>query len=138
MALRPEFTLEAANQRGSGRLPGLFGFRVTAVSDKSLDAELDVRPEILAPNGYLHAATVVALADTACGYGCLAHLPHDAANFTTIELKTNFLGTALEGALSCTSELAHGGRTTQVWDATVSDEEGRTMALFRCTQLLLY
>jgi uncharacterized protein (TIGR00369 family) len=139
MALRPEFTLEAANQRGSGRLPGLFGFRVTAVSDKSLDAELDVRPEILAPNGYLHAATVVALADTACGYGCLAHLPHDAANFTTIELKTNFLGTAREGTIACTARPVHLGRTTHVWDATVyRRDDRRTIALFRCTQMILY
>jgi len=139
MALRPEFTLEAANQRGSGRLPGLFGFRVTALSDKSLDAELDVRPEILAPNGYLHAATVVALADTACGYGCLAHLPHDAANFTTIELKTNFLGTAREGTIACTARPVHLGRTTHVWDATVyRRDDRRTIALFRCTQMILY
>ena len=103
MALRPEFTLESANRRGRGFLPGLFGFRVTAIEEDRLDAELDVRPEIRAPNGYLHAATVVALADTACGYGCLAHLPADATNFTTIELKTNFLGTAREGTIACTA-----------------------------------
>jgi 1,4-dihydroxy-2-naphthoyl-CoA hydrolase len=139
MALRPEFTLEAANQRGAGRLPGLFGFRVTAVSEEQLDAELTVRPEILAPNGYLHAAAVVALADTACGYGCLAHLPQDAASFTTIELKTNFLGTVREGTIGCTARPVHLGRTTHVWDATVfGPDNRRTIALFRCTQMILY
>jgi 1,4-dihydroxy-2-naphthoyl-CoA hydrolase len=97
-----------------------------------------LRPELLAPNGYLHAATIVALADSACGYGCIASLPDGASGFTTIELKTNFLATALEGTISCESELAHGGRTTQVWDATVTDEAGKKLALFRCTQLLLY
>jgi uncharacterized protein (TIGR00369 family) len=99
---------------------------------------LPLRDELLAPNGYLHAATVVGLADSACGYGCIASLPEGAYGFTTIELKTNFLGTALEGTLFCTSELVHGGRTTQVWDATVTNEEGKKLALFRCTQLLLY
>jgi 1,4-dihydroxy-2-naphthoyl-CoA hydrolase len=99
---------------------------------------LPLRDQLLAPNGYLHAATVVALADSACGYGCIASLPEGASGFTTIELKTNFLGTALAGTLSCTSGLVHGGRTTQVWDATVTDEEGKALALFRCTQLLLY
>jgi uncharacterized protein (TIGR00369 family) len=139
MALRPDFTLEAANERGSGRLPGLFGFRVTAISEETLDAELDVRPEILAPNGYLHAATVVALADTACGYGCIAHMPQDAVNFTTIELKTNFLGTAREGTIACTARPVHLGRTTHVWDATVfRRDDRRTIALFRCTQMILY
>jgi len=139
MALRPEFTLEAANRRGARFLPGLFGFRVTVISEEQLDAEIDIRPEVLAPNGYLHAATVVAIADTACGYGCIAHLPPDATNFTTIELKTNFLGTAREGTIACTARPVHLGRTTHVWDATVfRRDDRRTIALFRCTQMILY
>jgi 1,4-dihydroxy-2-naphthoyl-CoA hydrolase len=139
MALRPEFTLDYANRRGDGFLPGLLGFRVTAISEERIEAELDVRPEIRAPNGYLHAATVVALADTACGYGCLAHLPAGATNFTTIELKTNFLGTAREGTIACSARPVHLGRTTHVWDATVfTRNDERRIALFRCTQMILH
>src|SRR4029453_7279668 len=139
MPLRPGITLDQMNHRCSGRLPGLMGFRVTALEDGMLAAELDIRPELLAPNGYLHAATVVALADTACGYGCLAHLPEGAENFTTIELKTNFLGTAREGTLACVAKPGHLGRTTQVWDAIVTRHaDGGTIALFRCTQMVLW
>ena len=94
-------------------------------SDNRLDAELDIRPELLAPNGYLHAATVIALADTAAGYACLAHLPDGAQNFTTIELKCNFLGTAREGTLACVATPAHLGRTTQVWDCGRHAQGGR-------------
>src|SRR4030095_8600306 len=97
MALRAGFTLDAMKDRGIGRLPGLVGFRVVEIDDGRVAAELDIRPDLLAPNGYLPDASGVALADTACGYGCLAHLPDGAENFTTIELKTNFLGTAREG-----------------------------------------
>ena len=139
MALRSDFTLDAANRRGDGRLPGLIGFRVTSFAEGRLDAEVTLRPELLAPNGYLHAASIVALADTACGYGCLAHLPDGASNFTTIELKTNFLGTAREGTLACAAEVAHLGRTTQVWDAKITNEDsGKLLAAFRCTQMILY
>lgn len=139
MSLRAGITLEQLAQRGKGFLPGLVGVRFIAVTEAQVDAELDIRAELLAPNGYLHAATVVALADTACGYGCLAHLPQDAANFTTIELKTNFLGTAREGTIGCTARPVHLGRTTHVWDATVFGRENRrTIALFRCTQMILY
>ncbi|HKM88530.1 MAG TPA: PaaI family thioesterase [Xanthobacteraceae bacterium] len=93
----------------------------------------------LAPNGYLHAAAVIALADTACGYGCVVSLPEGAANFTTAELKANFIGTAREGGIGCEARLVHAGRTTQVWDAEVKSEaSGKTMALFRCTQIVLY
>src|SRR5205085_11985359 len=91
----------------------------------------------LAPNGYLHAAAVIGLADTACGYGCILGLPEGGVGFTTIELKTNFLGTAMSGTITCEAVRVHGGRTTQLWDATVRDADGRTLALFRCTQLIL-
>jgi 1,4-dihydroxy-2-naphthoyl-CoA hydrolase len=94
MALRPEATLDKFLNRGEGRLPGLIGLTFTEIAENRVAAELVIRDELLAPNGYLHAATVIALADTACGYGCIAHLPAGADNFTTIELKSNFLGTA--------------------------------------------
>ena len=93
----------------------------------------------MAPNGFLHAASVIALADTSCGYGAATSLPAGATGFTTIELKSNFMGTATAGdVLTCRASLIHGGRTTQVWDAEVADEGGRTLALFRCTQMVLY
>ena len=137
--MREEVTLDSLNRRGDGRLPALIGLRIVALRANRLEAELDIRPELLAPNGYLHAATIVALADTAAGYACLAHLPDGAQNFTTIELKTNFLGTARDGTLACTTTPGHLGRTTQVWDSVVTRKsDGGTIALFRCTQMVLW
>ena len=139
MSLRAGITLEQLAHRGAGFLPGLIGVRFTAVTEKAIDAELDIRTELLAPNGYLHAATVIALADTACGYGCLAHLPAGADNFTTIELKSNFLGTVRAGTIACVATPVHLGNATQVWDAVVSDRAtGKKIALFRCTQMVLW
>jgi 1,4-dihydroxy-2-naphthoyl-CoA hydrolase len=132
------FDIEAFKELGRGRLPGLIGIEVDEIQEGHVRMHLPLREELLAPNGYLHAGTVVALADSACGYGCIASLPDGASGFTTIELKTNFLGTALSGTLTCESKRLHGGRTTQVWDAAVKDDSGKTLALFRCTQLLLY
>jgi uncharacterized protein (TIGR00369 family) len=139
MPLRSDVTLEHFRTRGDGRLPGLVGFRIVALQEGRVDAELDVRPDLVAPNGYLHAASVIALADTACGYGCLAHLPAGAENFTTVELKANFLGTAREGTIACTASPIHLGSSTQVWDAIVTDKaDGKKIALFRCTQMILW
>ena len=139
MSFRSDVTLDKFRDRGVGRLPGLIGVRFTSVAENRIDAELEIRPDLLAPNGYLHAATIIALADTACGYGCLAHLPAGAENFTTIELKSNFLGTAREGTLACVATPVHLGNTTQVWDAVVTDRaRERKIALFRCTQLVLW
>jgi 1,4-dihydroxy-2-naphthoyl-CoA hydrolase len=129
---------ESLTEMGRDLFPDYVGFVVTGVSDGGLEAEVTLRPEHLAPNGFLHAGVVVTLADTAAGYGCVAHLPDDANAFTTLELKANFLRTARTGILRCAARAVHLGRTTQVWDATVTGDDGRTIALFRCTQLLLY
>ena len=131
--------LDELNERGIGTLPGLIGLEVVETEEGRLSSRLDLRDELMAPNGYLHAATIVALADTSCGYGTFLNLPEGAQSFTTVELKSNFVGTKSEGSIACDAELVHGGRTTQVWDATVSDEEnGKPIALFRCTQMVLY
>jgi uncharacterized protein (TIGR00369 family) len=132
-----ELTLAQLQEAGSDYLPGLLGIEVYEVGDGLARARLELGARHRAPNGYLHAGTMVTLADTACGYGCLLNLPEGAAGFTTVELKTNFLRTAQEGTIACEARLVHGGRTTQLWDATVLDPDGRPMALFRCTQLLL-
>ena len=136
---RPEMTAEVFNGRGVGHLPGLVGVQILSVTPGGLESRLVVRRDLLAPNGFLHAATVVALADTSCGYACVANLPQGASGFTTIEIKSNFLGTALDGAIFCRATPAHLGRTTQVWDAVVTIEgTEKRIALFRCTQMVLW
>ena len=130
---------ESFNQRGVGYLPELLGIKVNSVDKNVLHAEFTVQKHHLAPNGYLHAGAVVTLADTACGYACVANLPEGAQSFTTIELKSNFLGTAREGVVECEAKAVHAGRNTQVWDALVKHRDtGKLMATFRCTQMILY
>ncbi|MCP5150055.1 MAG: PaaI family thioesterase [Ectothiorhodospiraceae bacterium] len=125
-------------ERCSVGLPALMGLEFVEVGRGRVRARMRVRPELLAPNGFLHAASVVALADTSCGAGTIAALRESGASFTTIELKSNFLGTARDGVIECVAEALHLGRTTQVWDAEVTlAEGGRRIAVFRCTQMVL-
>ncbi len=122
-------------------LPGYLGVRVTEVTGQTVTSELAIQPHHLAPNGYLHAGVVVALADTTAAYACVVQLP-DGAGFTTVELKSNHVDTAHDGMITCTASPLHLGRTTQVWDAQVSAGEsaapGKLIAAFRCTQLILH
>ena len=139
MPLRPGFTAEQFRHRGDRFLPGLVGIEIVSLEENAIAMELAVREAVRAPNGFLHAAAIIALADTAAGYGCVAHLPDGAINFTTIELKSNFLGTAKSGTIACVAKPAHLGRNTQVWDAVVTHQDtGKTIALFRCTQMVLW
>ena len=132
-------TLDLFNKRGTGKLPGYLGIVFTQVSSTEVYGELALKDFHMAPNGFLHAGSIVTLADTCCGYGCLASLPEGATGFTTIELKSNHLGTARVGTIVSRATPVHLGKTTQVWDAVVSHKDtGKTIALFRCTQLVLY
>lgn len=131
--------MEVLNEHGSEYLPGYLGIEMVELTPNSATSRMPVRKLHVAPNEFLHAASVVALADTTCGYATLAHLPEGARSFTTIELKSNHLGTVREGTITCVATAQHLGRTTQVWDAVVSDEaSGRKLALFRCTQMILW
>ena len=137
--LRPEVTVDALNQRSPGHLPGFLGIHILELAEGRLASRMPVEQLHFASNGYLHAASVVALADTTCGYATFAHLPESAQSFTTIELKSNHLATVKEGNILCLATAQHLGKNTQVWDAVVSDEAtGRKIALFRCTQMILY
>jgi 1,4-dihydroxy-2-naphthoyl-CoA hydrolase len=132
-------TLQDFNKIGAGKLPGHLGIIITRVDQSEIAAELSINETLMAPNGFLHAGSVITLADTCAGYGCIVNLPSGATGFTTIELKSNHLGTAREGIIVGVAKPAHLGKTTQVWDAVVTHKEsGKTLALFRCTQMILY
>ena len=127
------------NAAGDEFLPGLLGINFLEAGDGFVEAEMPVRKSLMAPNGFMHAGAVVTLADSCCGYGCVRALPEEAIGFTTVELKSNFTGTAREGVVFCRAEAAHIGRTTQLWDARVTHRDtGKVMAHFRCTQMVLY
>ncbi len=129
--------IDKLKQAGRGTLPEHLGFELLSASEGCITAAFDIHPHHLAPNGFLHAASIIMLADSCCGFGCMVHLPEGAQSFTTIEIKSNHLGTAREGRVECEAKPVHRGRTTQVWDATVT-AAGKTIALFRCTQMILW
>jgi len=139
MSRKSELTPEYLNDKGAGFLPDYLGVVLTEIGAGKVKAEFVLTRHHMALNGFLHAGSIITLADTACGVGCFAHLPEGAGGFTTVELKSNFLARAREGTLECSAQAAHLGKSTQVWDATVIHKEsGRTIALFRCTQFIMY
>jgi 1,4-dihydroxy-2-naphthoyl-CoA hydrolase len=137
--LRKDITIEILRQRIGENLPGFLGIEVIELEENQLRSRMTLQKMHFAPNTYLHAASVIGLADTTAGFATYAHLPLGSESFTTIELKANFLGTTREGAILCIAKAQHLGRNTQVWDAEVFDENsGKKIALFRCSQMVLW
>jgi 1,4-dihydroxy-2-naphthoyl-CoA hydrolase len=128
------------SSRHRSGLPGLLGIELVSVEAGRAEAHLALRDELMLSAGEpLHAGTVLTLADSSCGWGCLASLPEGIAGFTTAEVKANLIATTRAGdTLVAVATMVHGGRTTQVWDSTVTRaSDGRAIAHFRCTQYLL-
>ncbi|HWR42949.1 PaaI family thioesterase [Sporomusa sp.] len=137
--LREDVTAESLNQGGKDCLPGFLGAEMLDLKQNTLTSRMSLRPFHFAIHGYLHAASIVALADTTCGNATIAHLPKGATGFTTIELKSNHISTVHEGGIACIATAQHLGRSTHVWDAVVTDEAtGKKIAIFRCTQMILW
>ena len=126
-------------QLGVGTLAEHLGISVAEIEPCRAILTLKLRSELLLKTGFVHAGTVVSLADTSAGYGCRASLPEHAGGFTTMELKANLLASATaEDELHSEARMVHSGRTTQVWDVEVTRaRDRRVIGLFRCTQMLL-
>ena len=139
MPIRAGSTASEVNQAICGTFPALLGIEYVDVRPGHVVSCLEVRADLLAPtNGLLHGGALITLADSACGIGAALSLPDGARGHATVELKANFLAPMREGRVRCDAQLVHGGRSTQVWDATLTDEQtGRPVAVFRCTQLVL-
>ena len=138
MPIRAGSTASEVNQAISGTFPALLGIEYVDVRPGHVVSCLEIRADLLAPtNGLLHGGALITLADSACGIGAALSLPDGARGHATVELKANFLAPMREGRVRCDAQLVHGGRSTQVWDATLTDEQtGRPVAVFRCTQLV--
>lgn len=131
--------VEYFNNLSKGHFPELLGIKITHVEEGKMSAEMPVKKAFFAPNGFLHAGSIVTFADTIAGYASIAHLPKNGKSFTTLELKSNFIKAIREGKLTCECIAEHLGRTTHVWRVIVSDAKSeKKIAVFSCTQLILY
>ena len=136
--MEAELTLERANDHRQGHLSDVLGLEFVELSSQIVRSRMTIGQKHRSPTGYLHAAAIVAMADTTCGAGTHMNLPKGTNGFTTLELKSNFLATLREGELFCEAVPEHIGRSSQVWSAVVSDGKGKKIALFRCSQIILY
>lgn len=127
------------NEFARRKHPGLVGVELEICEPDLVTGRMTVTESVVAGTGFLWAPVVITLADWLCAAGMSPNLP-EGASFTTVELKTNFLGSATEGeVVSGRAVPVHRGRSTHVWDVDVRNEtKNRTIALFRCTQMILY
>ncbi len=117
--------------------PGLIGVRLIEVSPERVIAELEVRPDLCTAGGIMHGGAYMAFADTLGAVGTIVNLP-PGKNTTTTDSSTKFIAGAKVGTTVSGECLAlHRGRTTMVWQTSVTNAEGKLCAVVTQTQLVL-
>jgi len=118
-------------------LPGLMGVRLLEISAERVLAEMEVRPELCTTGGVLHGGAYMTFADTLGAVGTVLNLPPGTST-TTTGSNTKFMAGAKVGTKVRGESVAlHRGRTTMVWQTSITNAEGRLCALVTQTQLVM-
>jgi len=117
--------------------PGLMGVRLTELAPERVVAQMEVRPNLCTAGGILHGGAYMAFADTLGAVGTIVNLP-EGKRTTTTDSSTKFIAGARVGTtVTGTSVALHRGRTTQVWQTSVTNADGKLCAVVTQTQLVL-
>jgi len=117
--------------------PGLMGVRLTALEPDRVVAQMEVRPDLCTAGGILHGGAYMAFADTLGAVGTIVNLA-EGKRTTTTDSSTKFIAGARVGSIvTGTSVALHRGRTTMVWQTTVTNAQGKLCAVVTQTQLVL-
>ena len=113
----------------------LMGVEILERSPERVVGQLVVRPDLCTAGQILHGGAFMAFADALGAIGGFLNLP-PGTRTTTLESKTNFLGSAKEGT-TVTGETTplHVGRRSSVWQTKITSAEGKLLALVLQTQM---
>ncbi len=125
-----------ANERIRGTFAGVLGMEFTHLGPDHVEAVLAVRQEHKQPWGIVHGGAVMTLADTVSGAGAYMNLARGQET-VTVELKINLIGAVRDGTIRAEARPLHRGRTTSIWEARITDEAGRLVAVSLSTHLVL-
>jgi uncharacterized protein (TIGR00369 family) len=117
--------------------PGLMGVRLTELAPDRVVAQMEVRPDLCTAGGILHGGAYMAFADTLGAVGTIVNLP-EGKRTTTTDSSTKFIaGARLGTTVTGTCVALHRGRTTHVWQTSVTNADGKLCAVVTQTQLVL-
>jgi 1,4-dihydroxy-2-naphthoyl-CoA hydrolase len=129
--------LAALQARLEPLFPGLMGVTLLEVTPDRVVAQMLVRPDLCTAGGILHGGAYMAFADAVGAMGTIANLPPGKRTATT-DSSTKFMaGARLGTTVRAESVPLHKGRTTHVWQTSITDEAGRLCAQVTQTQLVM-
>ena len=112
------------------------GMRIVSVTKKKVVAEMPVDERHMNRNGRVNGGALMAFADALGAMGTVANLPPGHLT-TTLESKTNFFAAGAGPVILGVSKPLHIGRSTNVWQTTLKNADGRVVAIISQTQMVL-
>ena len=107
------------------------------VNDDFLVARMPVTPRVHQPDGVLHGGAMVALAESVGSAASMIFLDSDKFYIRGIEISANHIKSVREGFVFAKAVIIHKGRTTQLWDIKIRDEEDNLISVVKLTTIAL-
>lgn len=109
---------------------------VLKVESGYVKMKMPVSDKVKKPFGYLHGGATMALGETACSIGAAHMVDTDKVIPVGLEMNTNHIRSATDGYVYAIAELIHGGRSTQVWNINLVDDQDKLISVMRGTMML--
>jgi len=134
MALwKQQATLDLVNGWSPNTMIAHLGIRITDIGDDYLRGTMPVDARTLQPYGLLHGGASVSLAETLGSAAAMLCVDPDKEVAVGLDINANHLRAATGGVVTGTARPIHIGRTTQVWEIRVEDEQQRLVCIARLT-----
>ena len=132
-----ENILERCNEICKNTLMETLDITFVDVGDDFLTAQMPVTSRVHQPDGVLHGGASVALAESVGSAASYLFLDTDSFAIRGLEISANHTRSKVDGHVFATARFLHKGRTTQLWEIRITDEEGRLISICKLTTIAL-
>ena len=113
------------------------GIELLEMTEDKVVATMPVDERTRQPFGYLHGGASVALAETVASFGAFQLIDQETENTFGLEINANHVRSKRDGIVTAEGQVLHRGRTTQIWEIKIKDENGKLICVSRCTMAVV-
>lgn len=129
--------LKRLNSMSSNTLLETLGIEYTEVGDDYLVASMPVNERVHQPMGLLHGGATVALAESVASAAAYLFSQGSDQEVRGLEITANHIRSKADGVVTGRAKVIHKGRTTQLWEVRIEDEDGRLISICKMTAIVI-
>jgi 1,4-dihydroxy-2-naphthoyl-CoA hydrolase len=134
---KQDIDIKSLNGWSANTLMEAIGIQITAMGDDWLQGTMPVDRRTHQPYGLLHGGASVALAETLGSTAAMLTLDAAKERAVGLDINANHVRGVLSGTVTGTARPLHLGRSTQVWEIRIEDENGKLVCISRLTMAVV-